>query len=57
MTQQQELAIKCAYADLIGALQNYEQHTYHDHDWDAHRLTIEELEAEFDFLTQSNEDN
>ena len=47
MTNSQALAIRCAYADLLGALQNYEQGSYADHDWDAHRTTIEEMEAEF----------
>lgn len=57
MTEQQVLAVKCAYADLLGALQNYEKSTYHEHDWNAHQLTIEELEAEFPFLTNDHEDN
>jgi hypothetical protein len=47
MTPEQMLAIKCAYADLLGALQNYEQGSYADHDWDAHRLTIEDMKAFF----------
>lgn len=55
MTKGQVLAIMCAYADLKGALENYEDGTYHQHDWDAHRLTIEELESEFEFLTEADE--
>lgn len=57
MTKDQIQAIKCAYADLKGALENYEAGTYADHDWDAHRLTIEELEDEFKFLTEDSSDN
>lgn len=57
MTQHQVLAVKCAYADLIGSLENYERGSYHEHDWDAHRTTIEELESEFDFLTETNANN
>jgi hypothetical protein len=47
MTPEQMLAIKCAYADLLGALQNYEQGSYADHDWDAHKLTINDMEIAF----------
>lgn len=57
MSNDQILAIKCAYADLKGALENYEDGTYHQHDWDAHRLTIEELEHEFDFLTEKDRED
>lgn len=57
MTLLQKQTIKCAYADLKGALECYEEGRYHEHDWEAHRLTIEELEDEFDFLTESNENN
>jgi hypothetical protein len=57
MTQEQIQAVKCAHADLRGALQNYLQGSYSDHDWDAHRLSIEELEAAFDFLEESHHAN
>lgn len=50
MTEEQILVIKCAYADLKGALQSYEQMAYSEHDWDSHRLTIEEMEIYFDFI-------
>lgn len=57
MSEQQILAIKCAYADLVGALQCYEQQSYSDHDWDAHKLSIKDLENCFDFLDKQDEDN
>jgi hypothetical protein len=57
MTAQQILAIKCAYLDLVGAVQNYENQTYAEHDWKAHKTTIEELEQNFEFLTLNNENN
>lgn len=47
MTEEQVKAIKCAYADLLGALQNYEQGTCSDHDWEAHKLTLEEMQTAF----------
>ncbi len=52
LTELQKLAIKCAYADLLGALQNYEQGNYADHDWDAHKQTIEELSSHFPFVEE-----
>ena len=36
-------AAKCALADLQGSLYAYEQMNTHDHDWDAHRQSIDEL--------------
>jgi|688.fasta_scaffold219203_5 hypothetical protein len=54
MTLLQKQAIKCAYADLKGALECYERGIYHEHDWEAHKLSIEELEDEFKFLTDEN---
>lgn len=56
MTLLQEIAIKCAHADLVGALQNFEQCTPAHHDWKAHKQTIEELELIFPFLN-NYEDN
>jgi hypothetical protein len=52
MTPCQEQAIKCAYADLKGALECYKKGAYGEHDWKAHKLTIQELEEEFYFLTE-----
>ena len=57
MTQEQIQAIKCAHADLKGALQNFEQLTPAQHDWTAHKQTIEELEEFFDFLMITDADN
>lgn len=54
MTQQQKLAIKCAYADLVGVYQcaiiNGNGGADNGHDWRAHRETISELEEAFDFI-------
>lgn len=46
----QGTAIKCAYADLVGAYQAMQQQDYSVHDWSAHRTTIEELEEAFSDL-------
>jgi hypothetical protein len=50
LNEEQILAIKCAHADLIGALQAYEALDIHVHDWKAHTRSIEELEQAFDFI-------
>jgi len=50
MTKKQILAIKCAYADLVGALQARNQFDIEVHDWKAHELTLDELEEAFDFI-------
>jgi len=57
MTQEQILAIRCAHADLVGARQAKEQGDIHVHDWDAHNISIVDLEVHFDFLTESQEDD
>jgi hypothetical protein len=44
--------IRCAYLDLIGAKQAHEQMDIEVHDWDAHDLTIAELETEFPFVLE-----
>ena len=38
-------ALRCAVADLEGALQVHEQMIWYTHDWDAHRQSIEEATA------------
>lgn len=48
---EQRHAVKCAHADLQGALQHHEQNDWHSHDWGAHQQSIEELESAFSFLT------
>ena len=50
MNDKQETAIRCAFADLIGAVQAYVQGDYTLHDWEAHIASIEELKRKFDFL-------
>ena len=50
MTEEQKIAIRCAFADLIGAVQAYKQGDYTLHDWEAHIASIEELKRKFDFL-------
>ena len=50
MTIKQKRAIRCAYLDLIGAKQTWEQSDIYAHDWKAHELTIQELEETFKFL-------
>ena len=50
MTKDQILAVKAAYADLVGALQARNQLDIEVHDWDAHCLTIDELEKAFKFI-------
>jgi hypothetical protein len=56
MNQEQQLAIRCACADLIGALQAKNQMDIEVHDWKAHLLTIEELIETFPFLKDFNND-
>ena len=50
MNDKQEIAIRHAFLDLIGAVQAYMQGDYTLHDWEAHIASIEDLKREFDFL-------
>jgi hypothetical protein len=50
LTEDQLAAIKCAHADLQGSLQAWESSDPFMHDWKAHQLSIDELEAAFPFL-------
>lgn len=50
MTEEQIRAIKCAYADLVGALQARNQLDIEVHDWKSHSETIAELEKAFNFI-------
>lgn len=50
MSKEQQLAIRCACADLIGSIQAYKQSDPFVHDWKAHLLSIEELMDSFPFL-------
>lgn len=47
MNEEQIVAVKCAYADLVGVLQCYNQHETTVHDWEAHYQTIRDLEDVF----------
>jgi hypothetical protein len=53
LTTAQRCAIECAFADLIGAYQAYQQSDIHVHDWDAHRQSIIDLAECFDFIDQN----
>jgi hypothetical protein len=58
MTESQILAIRCAYADLQGALEAYECEGGDSHDWEAHALSIQELAEQFpDILETQNTQN
>lgn len=50
MNAEQIIAIKCAYADLVGALQAHNQQEITVHDWEAHYQTIRDLEDVFSDL-------
>lgn len=50
MTDEQKTAIKCAYCDLIGALEARNGLDINSHDWKAHLESIQDLEKAFDFL-------
>lgn len=52
-----EQVIRCAYADLVGAKQAFEQGDMHLHNWSAHSETISELEETFPFLVDDEGDN
>jgi hypothetical protein len=47
LTEQQKTAIRCAYADLLGAHQCHTQNDMHAHDWDAHTMSMADLETAF----------
>lgn len=47
LTESQIMAIRCAHADLVGALQAYNSLDCEVHDWKAHATSIEELETAF----------
>jgi hypothetical protein len=48
MTEKQLSAVRCALADLCGALQAFNQNDIHIHDWRAHQQSIAELAEAFD---------
>ena len=47
LNEKQMSAIKCAFADLIGAWQARQQFDYNAHDWEAHVQSIYELAEAF----------
>ena len=48
LTEKQLNVIRCATADLIGALQARNQQDIEIHDWDSHLESIEELVDTFE---------
>lgn len=50
LTQEQMDAVKCAYMDLVGALQSYNQYEVTVHDWESHLVSIKDLENVFSFI-------
>lgn len=50
MTNDQIVAIKCAYADLVGVLQCFNQCAVTTHDWESHLESIRDLEKQFAFI-------
>jgi hypothetical protein len=51
MNEAQISAIRCALADLSGALQAHQQGESNIHDWRAHQLSIDELVDAFPELS------
>lgn len=47
LTKKQVTALRCAYADLQGALQARDQLDIEAHDWAAHKQSIFDLEEAF----------
>jgi hypothetical protein len=47
MNEKQKATIRFAYLDLIGAKQARDQRDMEAHEWDAHVMTIEDLEMHF----------
>lgn len=56
MTEEQKRVLMCAYADLVGAWEAYDNCDPASHDWKAHRLTIDELREAFSFLFLGGQD-
>ena len=50
LTEEQKLAITCAYCDLIGSKQARDLGSIESHNWSAHKLTAKELEKLFPFV-------
>lgn len=57
MTKRQLFAVRCALADLCGALQDYQQRGGDSfHDYEAHKLTIYQLAEAFGLQDEVPED-
>jgi hypothetical protein len=52
LTEDQKLAITCAYCDLIGSKQARDLGSIESHNWNAHKLTAKELEKLFPFVSK-----
>jgi hypothetical protein len=52
MNAAQQIAIRCACADLLGSIQAHRQLDPFVHDWKSHLLSIEDLMDNFPFLDQ-----
>lgn len=52
MTDKERTIIRCAYADLQGSLDAYLSMDTHQHDWKAHKLTLQEMLEEFPWLEE-----
>jgi hypothetical protein len=50
MSQQQQLTLRCACADLIGAMEARNNNDIESHDWNAHLMTINDLIKAYPFL-------
>ena len=50
LTKNEQLVIKCAYADLVGALEARNMVDMEEHDWTGHVKSIKELEETFSFI-------
>jgi hypothetical protein len=56
MTEQEKHVIRCALADLCGAMQAKQQDDIHVHDWEAHKSSIHELAETFGLWSDVPED-
>jgi len=51
MNKEEIILIKCALADLQGAMEAMEKADYCSHDWEAHQQTIDEIEEYLEINT------
>jgi hypothetical protein len=52
----QHWAVRCALSDLIGALKAHEEPRLHTHNWEAHKITINDLADAFGLEDEVPED-